>query len=126
MCHAAEDKLEHTTLERSKVRQTERGFLTDYSPRPFVSVSQTFPFWLLGLEPSMVSTLHFSGIRKAFLDATTMYYHYLPITKGNTHQNHENNERSSDCACHQIRRLMLACSIPNGELELVMTCFTTS
>jgi hypothetical protein len=65
MCHAAEDKLENTTLERSKVRRAERGFLTDYSPRPLVSLSQTFPFWLLGLEPSMVSTLHFSGIRNA-------------------------------------------------------------
>jgi hypothetical protein len=37
----------------------------DHSPRPFVSVSEQFPFWLLGLESSMVSTLHFLGIRNA-------------------------------------------------------------
>jgi hypothetical protein len=37
----------------------------DHSPRPFVSISEHFPFWLLGLEPSMVSTLHFPGIRNA-------------------------------------------------------------
>jgi hypothetical protein len=37
----------------------------DYSPRPFVSVLERFPFWLLGLKPSMVSTLYFSEIRNA-------------------------------------------------------------
>jgi hypothetical protein len=37
----------------------------DHSPRPFVSVSEQFPFWLLGLKSSMVLTLHFPGIRNA-------------------------------------------------------------
>jgi hypothetical protein len=66
MFHAAEDKLQHgLRSDRSTLRRTELGFVMDYSPRPFVSIPEQFPFWLLGLEPAMVSTLHFYGVQNA-------------------------------------------------------------
>jgi hypothetical protein len=37
----------------------------DFRPHAFVSVSEGFPFWLLGLEPGMVDRIYFPGARNA-------------------------------------------------------------
>jgi hypothetical protein len=60
----------------------------DHSPRPFVSISEQFPFWLLGLEPTMVSILHFCGVRNAAALRTLATINGPPtplITKAVTH-----------------------------------------
>jgi hypothetical protein len=65
---AAEDKPTHgsgSLVPSDSTRRVEKGFLTDHHPLAFVSVSEGFPFWLLGLEPGMVASLHFPGSRNA-------------------------------------------------------------
>lgn len=49
----------------ASTRRVEKGFLADYAPHAFVSVSEGFPYWILGLEPGMVTRLHFPGSHNA-------------------------------------------------------------
>jgi hypothetical protein len=53
-----------------------------------VSVSEAFPFWVLGLKPAMVSTLYFPGTRNARDLRTLSVINNQPnplITKAITH-----------------------------------------
>jgi hypothetical protein len=103
----------------------------DYSPRPFISVSERFPYWLLGLEPSMVSTLHFPGIRNATALRNLATINDSPnslITKAVTHLGLSKVRFDSVGHCGDVRLVSgsldflfgFSSSAPNGTKALLL------